>query len=160
MENESCNPTFISWLYHKEAWFKEPSLLGISEEVWKHSSLCYFRLAIQSNPIQIYPSTDCYYRFTFHNNMQHRENFKLLNIFYSESSIADSRFMSYLPSVVATATMLHVVNTVEPCLIIQYQKQLLGILGIDKVGILKHFKSHKNPFFTMIENANLILSLL
>ena len=92
--------------------------------------------------------------------MQHRENLKLLNIFYSESSIADSRFMSYLPSVVATATMLHVVNTVEPCLIIQYQKQLLGILGIDKVGILRHFKSHKNPFFTMIENANLIVSLL
>ena len=68
--------------------------------------------------------------------------------------------MSYLPSVVATATMLHVVNTVEPCLIVQYQNQLLGILGIDKVGILKHFKSHKNPFFTMIENANLIVSLL
>ncbi|KAK7847166.1 cyclin-D3-1 [Quercus suber] len=46
--------------------------------------------------------------------------------------LSDSRFMSYLPSVVATATMLHVVNTVEPCLIVQYQNQLLGILGIDK----------------------------
>ncbi|KAL0017457.1 hypothetical protein SO802_004526 [Lithocarpus litseifolius] len=46
--------------------------------------------------------------------------------------LSDSRFMTYLPSVVATATMLHVVNTVEPCLIVQYQNQLLGILGIDK----------------------------
>lgn len=68
--------------------------------------------------------------------------------------------MSFLPSVVATATMLHVVNTVEPCLIVQYQNQLLGILGIDKVGILERFKSHKNPFFAMFENKNLILSLL
>lgn len=48
------------------------------------------------------------------------------------SVLSDSRLMSYLPSVVATATMLHVVNTVEPCLIVQYQNQLLGILGIDK----------------------------
>ncbi|XP_062159755.1 cyclin-D3-1-like isoform X2 [Alnus glutinosa] len=48
------------------------------------------------------------------------------------SVLADSRFMSYLPSVVAAATMLHVVNTVEPCLLVEYQSQLLGILGIDK----------------------------
>lgn len=41
--------------------------------------------------------------------------------------------MSFLPSVVATATMLHVVNNIEPCLHVEYQNQLLGILGIDKV---------------------------
>ncbi|KAI5354426.1 PREDICTED: cyclin-D3-1 [Prunus dulcis] len=46
--------------------------------------------------------------------------------------ISDSRFMSFLPSVVATATMLHVVNNIEPCLHVEYQNQLLGILGIDK----------------------------
>ncbi|KAM1507296.1 hypothetical protein PS1_016933 [Malus domestica] len=46
--------------------------------------------------------------------------------------ISDSRFMSFLPSVVATATMLHVVNNIEPCLLIEYQTQLLGILGINK----------------------------
>ncbi|KAF5468207.1 hypothetical protein F2P56_012380 [Juglans regia] len=46
--------------------------------------------------------------------------------------LADYRFMSYLPSVVATATMLHVVSTLEPCLVVEHQNQLLGILGIEK----------------------------
>ncbi|XP_027093117.1 cyclin-D3-1 [Coffea arabica] len=46
--------------------------------------------------------------------------------------ISDCRFMSYLPSVMATATMLHVIVSVEPCLGVEYQDQLLGILGINK----------------------------
>lgn len=29
--------------------------------------------------------------------------------------------------------MLHVIDSVEPCIRAQYQSQLLGILGIDKV---------------------------
>lgn len=48
------------------------------------------------------------------------------------SLLSDARYMSYLPSVMATATMLHVVNSVEPCILAEYQNQLLGILGIDK----------------------------
>ncbi|TYG69410.1 hypothetical protein ES288_D05G228000v1 [Gossypium darwinii] len=48
------------------------------------------------------------------------------------SVISDSRFMCYLPSVMATATMLHVVDCVEPNLRVEYENQLLGILGIDK----------------------------
>lgn len=44
--------------------------------------------------------------------------------------------MRFLPSVVASATMLHVVNGIEPCLRLQYQTQLLGILRIDKVSTL------------------------
>nr|ACU19819.1 unknown [Glycine max] len=48
------------------------------------------------------------------------------------SVFADSRFMGYLPSVLATATVMRVVNTVEPRLGVEYQDQLLGILGIDK----------------------------
>ena len=54
------------------------------------------------------------------------------------SVIADSRFMSYLPSVLATATMMHVVNSVEPRLGVEYQNQLLGILRINKVSVLFH----------------------
>lgn len=46
--------------------------------------------------------------------------------------ISDFRFLSFLPSVVAAATMLHVVNNIEPCLQVEYENQLLGILGIDK----------------------------
>ncbi|XVF39874.1 hypothetical protein PTKIN_Ptkin01aG0067900 [Pterospermum kingtungense] len=48
------------------------------------------------------------------------------------SVISDSRFMCYLPSVMATATMLHVVDSIEPDLRVEYQNQLFGILGIDK----------------------------
>ncbi|TYI39487.1 cyclin-D3-1 isoform X1 [Gossypium hirsutum] len=48
------------------------------------------------------------------------------------SLISDSRFMCYLPSVMATSTMLHVVDSVEPNLRVEYYNQILGILGIDK----------------------------
>ncbi|KAJ9186777.1 hypothetical protein P3X46_002313 [Hevea brasiliensis] len=48
------------------------------------------------------------------------------------SIISDSRSMHYLPSVIATAAMLHVINGVEPFLGAEYESQLLGILGIDK----------------------------
>jgi len=41
--------------------------------------------------------------------------------------------MSFLPSVLATATTMRVVSVVEPGLGEEYQDQLLGILGIDKV---------------------------
>ncbi|XP_010270923.1 PREDICTED: cyclin-D3-1-like [Nelumbo nucifera] len=48
------------------------------------------------------------------------------------SVIADSRFVRYLPSVLAAATMLHVIEEVEPCNPIEYQKQLMGVLKISK----------------------------
>ncbi|KAK3007346.1 hypothetical protein RJ639_013302 [Escallonia herrerae] len=48
------------------------------------------------------------------------------------SVIFDHRYLCYLPSVMATATMLHVINSVEPCIGVEYQTQLLGILGMDK----------------------------
>lgn len=44
--------------------------------------------------------------------------------------------MHYLPSVMATAIMLQVVESIEPCLGVEYEKQLLDILAIDKVGVL------------------------
>ncbi|KAL3514446.1 hypothetical protein ACH5RR_027163 [Cinchona calisaya] len=46
--------------------------------------------------------------------------------------ISDCRYMSYLPSVMATAAMLHVINCVEPSLGVEYQDQLLYILAIKK----------------------------
>ncbi|CAK9136457.1 unnamed protein product [Ilex paraguariensis] len=48
------------------------------------------------------------------------------------SVVADSRFARYLPSVLATATMLHVIQHVEPRNAIDYQNQLLGVLKISK----------------------------
>ncbi|KAI3445953.1 hypothetical protein Pfo_002618 [Paulownia fortunei] len=46
--------------------------------------------------------------------------------------ISDPRFIRYLPSVLATATMLHVIHQVEPCNAIVYENQLLGVLKISK----------------------------
>ncbi|CAA2992314.1 cyclin-D3-1-like [Olea europaea subsp. europaea] len=48
------------------------------------------------------------------------------------SLVADSRFVRYLPSVLATATMLHVIHQVEPCNAIHYENQLLEVLKINK----------------------------
>ncbi|XP_057974195.1 cyclin-D3-1-like [Malania oleifera] len=48
------------------------------------------------------------------------------------SIVSESRSMCYLPSVIAMATMLQVINSVEPCVGVEYQNQLLGILRIDK----------------------------
>ncbi|KAL9385982.1 hypothetical protein Peur_022992 [Populus x canadensis] len=48
------------------------------------------------------------------------------------SILADSRSMPYVPSVMAAATMLYVIDNIEPSLATEYQSQLLSILGIDK----------------------------
>ncbi|KAG4382442.1 hypothetical protein AAZX31_14G083400 [Glycine max] len=56
------------------------------------------------------------------------------------SVFADSRFMGYLPSVVATATVMRVVNIVASRLGVEYQDQLLGILGIDKEKVEECYK--------------------
>ncbi|XVE49238.1 hypothetical protein DITRI_Ditri01bG0066600 [Diplodiscus trichospermus] len=47
--------------------------------------------------------------------------------------ISDSRSVHYLPSVLATATMMHVIDQVEPFNPIDYQNQLLSVLQISKV---------------------------
>ncbi|GMH17801.1 hypothetical protein Nepgr_019642 [Nepenthes gracilis] len=48
------------------------------------------------------------------------------------SIISDSRFMRYLASVIAAATMVHVANYFEPCMGVEYLNQLLSILDTDK----------------------------
>lgn len=48
------------------------------------------------------------------------------------SILADSRSMPYVPSVMAAATMLYVIDNIEPSLAAEYQSQLLSSLGIDK----------------------------
>ncbi|KAK6160653.1 hypothetical protein DH2020_004034 [Rehmannia glutinosa] len=48
------------------------------------------------------------------------------------SIISDCRFMCYLPSALATATMMYVMSSFEPCIVLEYQDQLMGILGIKK----------------------------
>ncbi|KAL5701347.1 hypothetical protein ACHQM5_026692 [Ranunculus cassubicifolius] len=44
----------------------------------------------------------------------------------------NSRSVCYLPSVLATATMLHVINQIETCNPMEYQNQLMEILKFDK----------------------------
>lgn len=48
------------------------------------------------------------------------------------SAIADPRFVCYLPSVFAAATMLHVIHQMEPSNPLEYENQLLGALNISK----------------------------
>ncbi|CAI9281918.1 unnamed protein product [Lactuca saligna] len=54
--------------------------------------------------------------------------------------LPDGRFTSYLPSVIATATMVHVIHSVEPCIGNEYESQLLGILGINKEDVEECWK--------------------
>ncbi|KAL6504356.1 hypothetical protein OROGR_026279 [Orobanche gracilis] len=48
------------------------------------------------------------------------------------SIISDCRFMCYMPSALATAVMAFVISNLEPCIGVEYQEQLLGILGTNK----------------------------
>ncbi|KAL5855497.1 hypothetical protein ACOSQ4_005299 [Xanthoceras sorbifolium] len=54
--------------------------------------------------------------------------------------VSDSRFVSYLPSVLATATMMHVIDQVEPLNSIDYQNQLLGVINISKEKVNECYK--------------------
>lgn len=47
--------------------------------------------------------------------------------------LPDHRFLCYLPSVLATATILHIINEIEPCNFLEYQNELLSVLKINKV---------------------------
>lgn len=47
----------------------------------------------------------------------------------------DSGFLSYLPSVLATAIMLHVIHQVDPYNAVDYETQLLEVLGISKTKV-------------------------
>ncbi|XP_048231201.1 cyclin-D3-1 [Ricinus communis] len=46
--------------------------------------------------------------------------------------VSDTRSISYLPSVLATATMMYVIDQVEPFNPVDYQNQLLGVLKLSK----------------------------
>ncbi|KAL6527377.1 hypothetical protein OROGR_016467 [Orobanche gracilis] len=48
------------------------------------------------------------------------------------SIISDCRFMCYMPSALATAVMAYVISNLEPCIGVEYQDQLLGVLGTNK----------------------------
>ncbi|XWS54760.1 hypothetical protein CRYUN_Cryun10bG0116700 [Craigia yunnanensis] len=54
--------------------------------------------------------------------------------------ISDSRSVHYLPSVLATATMMHVIDQVEPFNPIDYQNQLLSVLKISKEKVNECYK--------------------
>lgn len=51
------------------------------------------------------------------------------------TSNADPRFLCYLPSVIAAATITLVIEEVDPCNALEYQNQLMCILKISKVRI-------------------------
>ncbi|XXG63830.1 hypothetical protein AAC387_Pa05g1930 [Persea americana] len=56
------------------------------------------------------------------------------------SVIADPRYVCYLPSVFAAATMLHVIHQMEPCNPLHYENQLLGVLNISEEKVEECFQ--------------------
>ncbi|ESQ31209.1 hypothetical protein EUTSA_v10004441mg [Eutrema salsugineum] len=48
------------------------------------------------------------------------------------SVIADARFMSYIPSVLATAIMIYVIKDLKPCEEVEYQSQLMTLLKVNQ----------------------------
>ncbi|GLT47326.1 hypothetical protein SLA2020_210310 [Shorea laevis] len=56
------------------------------------------------------------------------------------SVVSDSRSVRFLPSVLATATMMHVIEQVDPSHSIDYQNQLLGVLKISKEQVNECYK--------------------
>ncbi|XP_061339999.1 cyclin-D3-2-like [Gastrolobium bilobum] len=54
--------------------------------------------------------------------------------------IADSRVMSYLPSILAAATMIHVIKEIEPLNASEYIDQLLGLLKISEEQVNQCYK--------------------
>ncbi|KAJ1421163.1 Cyclin-like [Sesbania bispinosa] len=54
--------------------------------------------------------------------------------------IADSRVMSYLPSTLAAATMIHVIKEIEPFNATEYIDQLLSLLKISEEQLNKCYK--------------------
>lgn len=52
------------------------------------------------------------------------------------SVLADARFARHLPSVIATATMLHVIEEFEPCKSVEYRTQLMAVLKISEDKII------------------------
>lgn len=56
------------------------------------------------------------------------------------STLTDCRFMCYLPSAMAAATMSHIIDRLEPCIGEEYQEQLFGILGIVKDNVTDCYK--------------------
>ncbi|KAG8377467.1 hypothetical protein BUALT_Bualt08G0036000 [Buddleja alternifolia] len=62
------------------------------------------------------------------------------------SLISDCRFMGYLPSTMATATMLYVIRSLEPFNGLIYPDQLLEILGINKDKVEECYKQIEDHF--------------
>ncbi|PON40816.1 Cyclin [Parasponia andersonii] len=53
------------------------------------------------------------------------------------SVVSDSRFIGYLPSVLATTTMMRVIDNIEPRNAIENKNQLLGVLRLSKEKVEK-----------------------
>lgn len=87
------------------------------------------------------------------------------------SVLPDWRFVSFVPSVLAAATMMHVIDQIEPCNPLDYQNQLLAVLNITKEKVNECYKlmeglsssrsimnpmiSSKRKFDQMMHNVNI-----
>ncbi|KAM3199908.1 cyclin-D3-3 [Capsicum annuum] len=70
------------------------------------------------------------------------------------STLTDRRFMCYRPSAMAAATMLHVIDMLEPCIGEEYHEQLLSILGIVKDNVTDCYKLVQEAASNIDFNSN------
>lgn len=75
------------------------------------------------------------------------------------SLLSDSRFVGYLPSVLATATMMEVIDQIEPHKTLEHQDKLLGVLKMNKEKVqccynlvVEHSKAYSSGFYHPINS--------
>uniref|UniRef100_A0A2P2K2M7 B-like cyclin n=1 Tax=Rhizophora mucronata TaxID=61149 RepID=A0A2P2K2M7_RHIMU len=61
------------------------------------------------------------------------------------SVITDSRIMSYHPSILATAMILHAIKEIEPCNQVEYQNELLAVLKLNEDKVEECYKLISEP---------------
>ncbi|KAF3772806.1 hypothetical protein EJ110_NYTH52719 [Nymphaea thermarum] len=62
----------------------------------------------------------------------------------------DSRFICYMPSIVASSIMLYVINQLEPFNAMEYENQLLGVMEISKLEPFNAME-YKNQLLVVME---------
>jgi len=80
----------------------------------------------------------------------------LTSVYGIQWLLSDSRAMSYLPSTLAAATMIHVIKEIESFNATKYIDQLLGLLKISEVCLFNLIDS-LSLVFLFIEYVNLSL---
>lgn len=76
------------------------------------------------------------------------------------SLVSDPRFVKFLPSVLAIATMLHIIDIVDPCFKTEYQNLILSFPRINKDQLEECSKMIKTGLFGFRSNKRKLRSVI